>query len=198
MSQLRYMEYNGQPVVSARDLYAFLTEGSGDNVGAWISFCAGHFLFTVGEDVFQVTSDSGHPDVLLLPTAAAVVCVSFRNTPDRARLVVGMMRELIECKVYEGDLPDDDTNISINQAAKILNIKEGPNTLYRILREAKILTRTNVPMQNYVSGGLFKVIPGIHNSVAGGVIHYAKTVVTPEGLEFIKKVIDRRSALKVA
>lgn len=195
MNTLTYMEYNGTPVISARNLYAFLTSGTGEQVGAWIAFCSGHHLLTMGEDMFKVTSDGGHVDILLTPTSASAVCVAFRN--DRAKQAYMQIRDMIDYKevVPEFDV-NDDTVITVNEAAKIVNLKHGPNELFKVLRESKIINKRNIPMQSYVEEGYFKVISSKFHRLDGKILHYAKTMVTPKGLKYIMDLIMKREILQ--
>jgi|GEM_PF-3056504 hypothetical protein len=195
MQPLKYIEYNGQPVLSARELYAFLTDCKGDNVAAWIEYCAQYPLFVKEDDTFEVKTERGQKDILLVPTAAAIVCSSFKN--ENGRKVFEMLRELNSRNIDHGNSDaDHGTTITINQAAKILNLGEGPNELFRILRSARIITRTNVPMANYVAGGFFKVIQSQYQKIDGSVYYYAKTMVTPKGIEFIKEILIKNRIVK--
>jgi phage antirepressor YoqD-like protein len=195
MSGLKYIEYNGQPVISARNLYAYLTEGTGEQVGAWLTFCKGHHLFTMGDDLYEITTPAGNPDLLLTPTAASVVCVSFKD--GTGKQAFQMIRDMIEYQVVNVDLSTkDDTIISIHDAAKILNMDEGPNELFKLLRDTKVLTRRNVPMQHYVEKGYFKVITAEHHKLDGKVMHYAKAMVTPAGLQYITYLINKQRILQ--
>ena len=54
---------------------------------------------------------------------------------------------------------DSKTAISMNEVAKVLNIKGyGRNKIFEYLRDNKVLDRWNVPYQKYVDNGWFRVI----------------------------------------
>ena len=77
--------------------------------------------------------------------------------------------------------------------AKLLNYKGfGRNTIFKLLREKKILrhTNNNEPYQAYVDRGYFKQILTTRN---GNMLINPKTVVSPKGLNFIRKIIDANS-----
>lgn len=193
MEKLRYIEFNGQPVISARDLYSFLTFGSGEHVFGWISFCNDHPCFTKEDDMFEIITEAGHRDYLLSLPAALVLCGTFRN--DRGKAAFVKLRDLIAYEVSDGDIKnDDDTVITINHAAKIL--QEGPNELLKTLREAKVLSRANVPLQHYVNAGYFKVISADHINFQGKRLYYAKAMVTTKGLKYLTDLVYRNKLLQ--
>ena len=73
----------------------------------------------------------------------------------------------------------------MNEAAKILNLGFGRNTLLSILRDKGILDYENTPYQRYVDQGYFKLIikPRPYQRH-----RYDKvTLVTDKGLDFLRK-----------
>lgn len=194
---LKYIEFNGFPVVSARDLYSFITNGEGNEVYAWITFCSNHSMMVEGEDFHKITTAAGHNDILMVPTCASVMCGAFKT--ERAKEAYSMVRNLLAIEsIEDSNLNSTDTSISISQAAKIINYKGGPNALFSFLKEAKILMCSNVPYQNYINGGHFKVKHSEYQSPNGQVYHYAKTFVTKEGLQWLSKIVRKNKELIAA
>ena len=86
---------------------------------------------------------------------------------------------------------DSKTAISMNEVAKVLNIKGyGRNNLFEFLRENKVLDRWNVPYQKYVDNGWFRVIEQ-HYQKNGEPIVTTKTLVYQKGVDGIRKMIER-------
>ena len=86
---------------------------------------------------------------------------------------------------------DSRTAISMNEVAKVLNIKGyGRNNLFEFLRENKVLDRWNVPYQKYVDNGWFRVIEQ-HYQKNGEPIVTTKTLVYQKGVDGIRKMIER-------
>lgn len=86
---------------------------------------------------------------------------------------------------------DSKTAISMNEVAKVLNIKGyGRNNLFEFLRENKILDRWNVPYQRYVDNGWFRVIEQ-HYQKNGEPIVTTKTLVYQKGVYGIRKMIEK-------
>lgn len=81
-----------------------------------------------------------------------------------------------------------DTEISMSEYAKVISkeIGFGRNTLYSFLREKKVFTTKNIPMQSFINKGYFRVIENVHNNVIA-----LSVVITPLGQErlltYIKK-----------
>ena len=85
---------------------------------------------------------------------------------------------------------DSKTAISMNEVAKVLNIKGyGRNNLFEFLRENKVLDRWNVPYQRYVDNGWFRVIEQ-HYQKNGEPIVTTKTLVYQKGVDGIRKMIN--------
>ena len=86
---------------------------------------------------------------------------------------------------------DSKTAISMNEVAKVLNIKGyGRNNLFEFLRENKVLDRWNVPYQRYVDNGWFRVIEQ-HYQKNGEPIVTTKTLVYQKGVDGIRKMIEK-------
>ena len=86
---------------------------------------------------------------------------------------------------------DSKTAISMNEVAKVLNIKGyGRNNLFEFLRENKVLDRLNVPYQRYVDNGWFRVIEQ-HYQKNGEPIVTTKTLVYQKGVDGIRKMINQ-------
>ena len=86
---------------------------------------------------------------------------------------------------------DSKTAISMNEVAKVLNIKGyGRNKLFEFLRDNSVLDRWNVPYQKYVDNGWFRVIEQ-HYQKNGEPIVTTKTLVYQKGVDGIRKMIER-------
>lgn len=82
--------------------------------------------------------------------------------------------------------------IDMGAVAKVLDMGIGRNSIFRILREAGILQRDNLPYQKYVDLGYFRCIESKFSTPDGGQHINIKTVVHQKGLDFIRKVINER------
>jgi prophage antirepressor-like protein len=117
---------------------------------------------------------------------------------DREKLIeANKAIELQKPKVefYDAVTGSNDT-IDMGQAAKILNMGIGRNSLFELLREKKILMYNNIPFQTYVDRGWFRLIESKFNKPDGTNCIYTKTVVFQKGLENIRKIIIDNIGLK--
>ena len=79
--------------------------------------------------------------------------------------------------------------VDIGQAAKILGLPFGRNTLFKKLKEKGILFNRNEPKQRYIDAGYFELtqIPPIHRNNHPDLI-VMKVICTQKGLAFINKL----------
>lgn len=82
--------------------------------------------------------------------------------------------------------------IDMAAVAKTLDMGMGRNSIFRILREAGVLQRDNLPYQKYVDCGYFRCIESKFSTPDGTQHIHIKTVVHQKGLDFIRKVISER------
>lgn len=84
---------------------------------------------------------------------------------------------------------DSKTAISMNEVAKVLNVKGyGRNNLFEYLRQNKILQNNNVPYQRYVDSGWFRVIEQKYMKNGEPVVT-TKTLVYQKGVDAIRKML---------
>lgn len=75
--------------------------------------------------------------------------------------------------------------ITLAEAAKTLNL--GPRKMISALKHRKIIDQHRLPNWRYTQQGFFKVETKAFEHPVRGLQHSAKTLVTPEGLEFLRK-----------
>ncbi|WP_458763681.1 phage antirepressor KilAC domain-containing protein [Cupriavidus basilensis] len=79
---------------------------------------------------------------------------------------------------------------NMEQAAKVLGM--GRNSLFAFLRDKKILKRDNLPYQEHLDAGRFRVVEKQFDDVEGASRTYTKTLVTGKGLAFIQRQLATR------
>lgn len=80
--------------------------------------------------------------------------------------------------------------ISIGEAAKVLGISGiGQNKLFSILRDKKILQTNNMPYQEYIDRGYFRVIEQKYSKPNGEICINFKTLIYQRGLDYIRKLV---------
>ena len=78
----------------------------------------------------------------------------------------------------------------MQDAAKMIGI--GSRKLFTLLRKRRVLDKSNVPYQKYIDQGYFKVQQGswVHHEC--GIQYYSRTVVTNNGIDWLRKLIEER------
>lgn len=81
-------------------------------------------------------------------------------------------------------------NQTMGDTAKVLGI--GRNKLFAFLRESSILMGDNVPYQRYCDAEYF-VVKETTLSIGAYIKNQVQTFVTPKGVDYIKKLLDKRN-----
>jgi phage antirepressor YoqD-like protein len=82
--------------------------------------------------------------------------------------------------------------ISMGEAAKVLNFGKGRTTLFKILREEKILDKGNIPYQEYIDRGYFRTVEQKYSKPDGSTHINIKTLVYQKGLDYIRKILKEK------
>ncbi|QMV33224.1 hypothetical protein 23F_00064 [Ralstonia phage Gerry] len=82
---------------------------------------------------------------------------------------------------------------SVQEVAKVLGT--GPNRLFKFLRDEGLLMRNNLPYQQYIDSGHFRVVEKQYNDPRGESHTYTRTLVTGKGLAYIQKRIHSQSGI---
>ena len=78
--------------------------------------------------------------------------------------------------------------IDMKDAAKVMNIGMGRNTLFQKLRDINIFMENNTPYQTYIDRGYFRVIESKWVTPEGETRISFKTVVYQKGLDYLLKL----------
>ena len=68
----------------------------------------------------------------------------------------------------------------------------GQNSLFRFLRQERLLMPNNLPYQQHIDAGYFRVVERQYNDRLGESHIYTRTLVTGKGLAFIQKRLSSR------
>ena len=91
---------------------------------------------------------------------------------------------------FYDDVAGSKDAVAMKEVAKVLGIKGmGRNKLFKFLRDRKILDRNNMPYQEYVDRGYFRVIEQRYNTNNGDIKITFTTLVYNKGIEFIRKLL---------
>lgn len=80
---------------------------------------------------------------------------------------------------------------SVQEIAKVLGT--GPKRLFKFLRDEGLLMRNNLPYQQYIDAGYFRVVEKQYNDGRGESHTYTRTLVTGKGLAYIQKRLQNQN-----
>lgn len=91
---------------------------------------------------------------------------------------------------------DAQNAITFSEAARLLGIQGiGQNNLFRMLREKRILMSNNMPYQEFMDRGYFRVIEQIYEKRDGTIMTSPKTLIEQRGLDFIRRALQKEGLL---
>lgn len=90
---------------------------------------------------------------------------------------------------------DSKDAIDIGSAAKVLNCGIGRTKLFKFLRENQVLMKNNVPYQEFIDRGYFRVIEQKYSKPDGTNCINTKTLVYQRGLNYIRKLLENKLQL---
>ncbi|NRT72473.1 phage antirepressor KilAC domain-containing protein [Clostridium beijerinckii] len=125
-----------------------------------------------------------NPDLLI---AAATKLKEER----KARLEAENKVKLLEPKgQFYDDVAGSKDSIEVGHVAKVLAIRGmGRNNLFSLLREKKVLDKNNIPYQQFVDLGYFRVLEQKYTVPSGETKINIKTMVFQKGIEFIRRKV---------
>ena len=99
--------------------------------------------------------------------------------------------KLLEPKAqFYDDVAGSKDSIEMGHVAKVLGIRGmGRNRLFSLLRDKKILDKNNIPYQQYVDLGYFRVLEQKYSVPNGETKINIKTMVFQKGIDFILRKI---------
>lgn len=87
---------------------------------------------------------------------------------------------------------ESSATFEVGVVAKILNFGIGRNKLFKFLRNEGILNPDNIPYQQYVDAGYFKVVEMPYGKLNGDTLVGKKTVVYQKGIDYIRKRLIKK------
>ena len=103
-------------------------------------------------------------------------------------------QELLPKAEFFDAVTDSKTAISIGKTAKVLDAGIGQNKLFAFLRDNNILKSDNTPYQRYIDMGYFRVVEQKYE-VNGEIRISIKTLVFQKGIDFIRRLLNKRGEL---
>lgn len=111
------------------------------------------------------------------------------NFKDEVKALSEKNAEMLPKAQFYDTVTGSPDTIDMAQAAKVLNMGMGRNTLFKLLREKNILQSNNIPYQSYIDRGYFRCIESQYTAPDGTTHISIKTVIFQKGLDFIRDII---------
>lgn len=112
------------------------------------------------------------------------------NFKNEVKILSAQNAEMLPKASFYDTVTGSSDTIDMAQAAKVLNMGIGRNTLFKILRSANVLQHNNIPYQEFVDRGYFRCIESSYSTTDGTNHVSIKTVVFQKGLDFIRKTVQ--------
>lgn len=105
---------------------------------------------------------------------------------EKQRMTERVQTLVPKARAYDRLLSGDHAQ-TVEQVGKSFGL--GRNRMFALLREHRVLRKNNLPYQQYLERGYFRVrqVPTTRKSE---IVHVAQTLVTPQGIEFIGRLLD--------
>lgn len=140
-----------------------------------------------------------HGAYLTTPTIESVIAdpdnfiqlaIALRDEREKRKQVEKSNETLRTSHNILKQIANTDELLTMDQVAKIINVpKVGRNKMYRVLRENKIVNSRNVPMQEYVNRGYFKLKDKLITRSSGN-FTVVTTLCTQKGLMWLCKFFN--------
>lgn len=157
---------------------------------------------------YQITVDTAKQICMVQKTEQGKICRQYLldlekawNTPDQVmaralkladKTIHGLKSQLLEQKPkveFFDTVANSKTALPMDKVAKVLDMGIGRNKLFEILRDKKILDRSNIPYQTYVDRGYFRVVEQKYTKPTGETVVTTKTLVYQRGVDYIRKIV---------
>ena len=126
----------------------------------------------------------------VMARALLVAKQTIDNLSKRAEVLQLQVNDMKPKAEFFDAVADSKTAISMNEVAKVLNVKGyGRNKLFEFLRNKGMLDKYNVPYQRYVDLGYFRVIEQSYTKNNERVVT-TKTLVYQKGVNAIRKLLN--------
>jgi len=111
---------------------------------------------------------------------------------EQQEIIEQQHKKVLEMKPKEefyDEIIESKATIDIGTVAKVINKGIGRNTLFKILRDKKVLQYNNLPYQEYIDRGYFRCIESKFTKPDGTTNINIKTVVFQKGVDYINKLV---------
>lgn len=155
---------------------------------------AKRFKRWVTSEVLPTIRKTGQYKAPALPdfTNPVVAARAWADEVEKKQLAEAKVAALAPKADFYDTVADSESLMSMADTCKILDMGIGRNKLFALLRDKKILQKDNIPYQQYVTAGYFKVVEGKYE-VNENVVVTKTTYVKQKGIDYIRKLLSRNA-----
>ena len=181
------LKINGSEValITEGDIYRLITHSKLPTAEKFEEWVFDEVLPSIRKHGMYATDELlDNPDLLI---AAATKLKEERAARIEAENKVKVLKPKAD---FYDDVAGSKDSIEMGHVAKVLGIKGiGRNKLFEILRNKKVLDKSNIPYQKFVDSGYFRVLEQKYTTPSGETKINIKTMVFQKGVDYIRKII---------
>lgn len=125
------------------------------------------------------------------PDFAIKIFTQLKEEREQRKLLEKQAEENAPKVEFFDTVCDSKTAIPMGDVAKLLDKNIGRNNLFKLLRQKKILMANNIPYQDMIDRGYFRIVEMKYTKPNGDVAINIKTLVLQKGIDYIRKVLKR-------
>ena len=118
-----------------------------------------------------------------------IIALGYGKAMDRIKLLESVITSQKPKVEFFDAVADSKTAVDLGTVAKVIDKGLGRNELFQFLRERKVLMANNIPYQQFIDQGYFRVIEQKYNKKDGTVCINFKTLVYQAGVKHIIKLL---------
>lgn len=181
------LKINGSEValITEGDIYRLITHSKLPTAEKFEEWVFDEVLPSIRKHGMYATDELlDNPDLLI---AAATKLKEERAARIEAENKVKVLKPKAD---FYDEVAGSKDSIEMGHVAKVLGIKGiGRNKLFEILRNKKVLDKSNIPYQKFVDSGYFRVLEQKYTTPSGETKINIKTMVFQKGVDYIRKII---------
>ena len=177
-------------IINESGLYSLILKSKLPEAKQFKRWVTSEVLPSIRKDGGYISISNEMSDEEIMAKALVVA----QKTIERKNLELQEQKKIIleqQPKVeFYDDVAGSKDAVAMKEVAKVLGIKGmGRNKMFKFLRDRKILDRNNMPYQEYVDRGYFRVIEQRYNTNNGDIKITFTTLVYNKGIEYIRKLL---------
>lgn len=170
-------------VINESGLYSLVFGSSLPSAKQFKHWVTKEVLPSIRQNGGYIANQENLSDIELLANAVLVAQNVIANKDK-------LIQELKPKAEFFDSVADSKSALPMDKVAKVLDIKGiGRNKLFEILRERKVLDRSNIPYQSFVDRGYFRVVEQKYTKPTGETVVTTKTLVYQRGVDYIRKLV---------